>query len=304
MLKLITFKMFFDSPENRKSSTIIEAISATGRTIAPYIILASKRRMQNWFNTDLLPTSVFDMSDKGFTNDRISVSWLRHFIRETNSSLTAPKKLLLYDSYGSHDTDEFKQLATDNNIILYMFLPYLTHLMQLLDVRCFQTYKHFHKLAVHQAIRNMQLTYDYSCFLQDLQGIREKSLTEKTIMSAWSKSGIFPFDPEVVLKKMKTYSDPIPEPELPPHNKPFFQTPKTIRHSLALGEALAKRIDHKLSSPTRKHMESYRKGCEQILRVADIQQGDLILIQTATKASLKQKSTNRNYIVGKGPISA
>ena len=51
-------------------------------------------------------------------------------------------------------------------------------------------------------------------------------------------------------------------------------------------------------------MESYRKGCEQILQVADIQQGDLISIQTATKASLKQKATNRNYIVGKGPISA
>lgn len=51
-------------------------------------------------------------------------------------------------------------------------------------------------------------------------------------------------------------------------------------------------------------MESYRKGCEQILRVADIQQGDLISIQTATKASLKRKATTRNYIIGKGPISA
>ena len=72
--------MFFDSPENRKSSTVIEAISTTGRKIAPYIILASKRRMQNWFNSNLAPTTVFDMSDKGFTNDRIGVAWLRHFI--------------------------------------------------------------------------------------------------------------------------------------------------------------------------------------------------------------------------------
>jgi hypothetical protein len=74
----------------------------------------------------------------------------------------------------------------------------------------------------------MQLTYDYSCFLNDLEGIRAKTLTEKTIMSAWAKSGIFPLDPEVVLKKMKTYSDPLPDDELPPHHEPFFQTPKTI----------------------------------------------------------------------------
>jgi hypothetical protein len=51
-------------------------------------------------------------------------------------------------------------------------------------------------------------------------------------------------------------------------------------------------------------MESHQRGCEQILQVADIQQGDLILIQTATKASIKQKATNQNYIVRKGLISA
>jgi len=184
-----------------------------------------------------------------------------------------------------------------------MFPPHLTHLMQPLDVGCFQTYKHFHKLAVHQAVRNMQLTYDYSCFLQDLPGIREKALTEKTIVSAWAKAGLFPLDPDMVLKKMKQYSDPEPDDELPPHYESFFQTPKTVRYSLKLVEALAKRIDHKLSSPTRKHMEPYRKGYEQILRIADIQQGDLIAIQTATKESIRRKATNRNYIVGKGPIS-
>jgi hypothetical protein len=44
----------------------------------------------------------------------------------------------------------------------------------------------------------------------------------------------------MVLKKMKTYSDPEPDDELPPHAESFFQTPKTIQHSLELGEALAK----------------------------------------------------------------
>jgi hypothetical protein len=110
-------------------------------------------------------------------------------------------------------------------------------------------------------------------------------------------------DPDLVLRKMKKYNDPEPEPELPPHET-FYSSPRTIRHSLQLGEALGKKIDPQLSSPTRRAMQSYRKGCEQILRVADIQQGDLLIIQTATKAALRRKATNRNYIVGKGPISA
>jgi hypothetical protein len=191
-------------------------------------------------NSKLDSNTVLDMSESGYTKDHISVS---------------------------HDTEEFKALAARNNIILYMFPPHLTHLLQPLDVGCFQTYKHYHKLAVHQAVRNMQLTYDYSRFLQDLPGIREAALTEKTIVSAWAKAGLFPMDQDVVLKKMKTYSDPEPEDELPSHKELFFQTPKTIHHSLQLGEALGKKIDPMLSSPTRRHMQSYRKGCEQILRV-------------------------------------
>jgi hypothetical protein len=115
---------------------------------------------------------------------------------------------------------------------------------------------------------------------------------------------LFPLDPNMVLKKMKQYSDPEPDLELLANYESFFQTPKTVRHSLELGEAHAKRIDHKLSSPTRKRMDSYREGCEQILRVADIQQGDLITIQTAMKEAIRRKATNRNYIVGKGPITA
>ena len=141
--------MFFDSPANRKSSTMIEAISATSRTILLYIILAGKRRMQNQFNSKLEDATTFDISESRFTNDRIGVSQLKHFIQCTNSGPTAPKKLLLYDGHGSHDTEEFKQLAQDNNIVLYMFPPHLTYLMQPLDIGCFQTYKHFYKLAVY-----------------------------------------------------------------------------------------------------------------------------------------------------------
>ena len=105
--------------------------------------------MQNWFNSGLESQTIFDISESGFTNDRISVSQLKHFIQCTNSSLTALKKLLLYNGYGLYNIEEFKELAQVNNITLYMFPPYLTYLMQLLDVGCFQTYKHFHKLAVY-----------------------------------------------------------------------------------------------------------------------------------------------------------
>jgi hypothetical protein len=100
-----------------------------------------------------------------------------------------------------------------------------------------------------------------------------------------AEAGLFLLDPDVVLKKMKMYSNLGLEDELPSHKELFYQTPKTIRHSLQLSKALGMKIGPILSSPTRRHMQSYRKAREQILRMADLQQGDLVQIQTATKES-------------------
>jgi hypothetical protein len=68
---------------------------------------------------------------------------------------------------------------------------------------------------------------------------------------------LFLLNPNIVLKKIKQYSDSESDNKLSPYHKSFFQTLKTIWHSLELGKALIKRIDHKLSSLTHKHMESY-----------------------------------------------
>jgi hypothetical protein len=258
--------------------------------------------MDNWFNDELDPNTIIDMSDSGYTNDEIGVQWLKHFILHTKSGLNTCKKLLIYDRHGSHNTNEFKCLAAANNIFLLMLPPHLTHILQPLDVGVFQTYKHCHNLAVHQAIRSLQFEYNYSCFLRDLPKIREKTFTEKIIVSAWAKAGLFPPDQEICLRQMKKYSDPEPEYELPPPQDDFFRTPKTIRHTLELGQAMQKKCTPILSSPSRRAFESWQKGNEEMLRVAHAEQGDLMQIRLAAKEAQKRKATCRNYTTGKGSI--
>jgi hypothetical protein len=111
--------------------------------------------MQNYFDSNLDLEIVIDMSNLGYTNDTIAIRWLEHFIQYTKSGPNAPKKLLLFDGHGSHTTNEFNRLAAINNVILYIFPTHLTHLIQPLDIGCFQTFKHFHKLAIYQAIQNI-----------------------------------------------------------------------------------------------------------------------------------------------------
>src|SRR5271169_632288 len=101
-------------------NTIIESIP-------PYIIINGKRRMDNWFNDNLDLETIIDMSDTGYTNNRIGVDFLKHFIKHTQASSTSCYKLLLFDGADSHETDEFKQLANEHNIVLLRYPPHLTH---------------------------------------------------------------------------------------------------------------------------------------------------------------------------------
>lgn len=82
----------------------------------------------------------------------------------------------LFDGADSHETTEFQQLAFSYNIILHKYLLHLTHLMQLLVVGCFQTYKHWHKIAVHKAIRHLELGYNTYLFCQDPPSFSRKDI--------------------------------------------------------------------------------------------------------------------------------
>ena len=144
--------MFFNSLENRKSNTIIKSIFVVSETIPLYIIINGRRRIDNWFNNQLNPETVIDISDTRYTNNQIGLNFLKHFIKQTQSSPSSCYKMLLFDSADSYKTEEFKQLAFANNIILLRYPPHLIHLMQLLDVRCFQSYKFWHERAVYDAI--------------------------------------------------------------------------------------------------------------------------------------------------------
>ena len=63
---ILTLKLFFNSPENRKLNTIIETVSAVGESIPPYIIIKGRRRMitgsmTTWTQTLSLTQAILDI---------------------------------------------------------------------------------------------------------------------------------------------------------------------------------------------------------------------------------------------------
>ena len=82
-------------------------------------------------------------------------------------------RLLLLDCYGSHYTKEFLDFCDDQHIIPYCLPPYMTYLLQPLDVVCFQPYKHFHAEAVDAATRTGCSDFNKLEFLTALGSVRE-----------------------------------------------------------------------------------------------------------------------------------
>ena len=143
--------------------------------------------------------------------------FLKHCIKNSNAGPNAEWKLMLMDNHDSHSSAEFLRLANENYIRPYKLIPHLTHYMQPLDVGVFHPYKHWHDVAIKDSLARLDVDYSIVSFLRDLKWIRNKTFTQKTIKSAWKKSGMWKPSTKRCLANLKTFSasEKTPEPTLP-----------------------------------------------------------------------------------------
>ena len=120
---------------------------------------------------------------------------------------------MIFDGFGSHYTYEFYTFAKQLKIDLFVLPPHSTHITQPLDVGCFQPFKHYHTKAVDSAVRLESSNFDRLDFLAAFTWMRTQTFTPSTICSAFQKTGFVPYNPEVVLKKIRNLAPCATNPE-------------------------------------------------------------------------------------------
>lgn len=199
---------------NHEHITLTETISAGGWAIPPVIIIAGAVLLERYFQ-DLPAGYLLAVSDSGYTNDEISFETIKHINRFTKPRMKGKSRLLLLDNHECHLSLQFLEYCDDEGIIPFALPPHTTHFLQPLDVGCFQPNKHYHRQAVNQATRMGNRDYSRTDFFADLEEIRRQTFKELTIKSAFKKTGIWPFNPDIVLQKLKEfepqYRTPTPE---------------------------------------------------------------------------------------------
>ena len=202
------------SPEDREWVSIVETISALGRTLRPLVIFKGKTLQTSWFMSHKIPDWLYTASENGWTSNAICVRWLEQvFIPETTTSPPRPR-LLLLDGHGSHATTEFMWKCFQNNIFLYYLIPHSSHVLQPLDLACFSPLKGAYRAHLLK-IANIDDSAPIKKirFVQYYELARRAGLSITNAQAGWRASGIYPWDPQKVLQStavLKASQTPTP----------------------------------------------------------------------------------------------
>ena len=174
------------------------------------------------------------LSNKGWMSNYITEQWfLKCFIHQAKARNTSGKPMLLiFDGHHSHETIQLCDAALEDNIHLYCIPPHTSHHLQPLDVgvfgllqRAWQKQSLLFLEERGESITHQDVTWEYMM-------ARTESIKESTILSAWRKSGINPFDPEIFTTEdmapsfVTLTNVPLPEsfPDLPSDSKVSYRT--------------------------------------------------------------------------------
>ncbi|OQE13948.1 hypothetical protein PENSTE_c041G06370 [Penicillium steckii] len=183
--------------------TAIECISADGRFLHPLIIWPAATHRSSWTTHATLGWH-FACSKTGYTNTEISLYWIKNvFDPQTRHRAGGRPRLLICDGFGTHESLEVLKFCFANRIILCRLPSHTSHKLQPCDVGVFSPLKTAYRAQVEQACRAGVNNIGKPHFTYLYDRARAEAFTPRNIRSAWSRSGLFPFDPSSVLRDIQ-----------------------------------------------------------------------------------------------------
>jgi hypothetical protein len=193
---------------NREWITTLATICADGTPLTPALIYKGVAgQLQSSWVEQVTPSDncYFAASPTGWTNDDIALAWMKAiFEPQTKDKARRKKRLLLVDGHGSHVNMRFLEYCHQHRIIVACYPPHTTHYLQPLDVGLF-------------APLALRYSQQLDAFTQRSIGLSKVSkrdfyplfkpafaqaFTADNIHSAFAKTGVQLFNPDVIVKEL------------------------------------------------------------------------------------------------------
>jgi hypothetical protein len=123
---------------------------------------------------------------------------MKDFDPQTKDKAAGETRALLMDGHSSHFTADLLEYCLANNIEVYGYPPHCTHALQGLDVVCFAKMKECWKEAINEHKELHHRGVNKEDFVKVWGGAFLKAFTEENIRSAFKKTGIWPYNADVI----------------------------------------------------------------------------------------------------------
>jgi hypothetical protein len=291
-------------PGNREWVTVIEGINATGWAIPPFIILPGRVHQSNWYK-DLSPDWVIALSDNDWTNNQLSLEWVKHFNTHTETRTKGTHRLLILDGHGSHATPEFDQYCKANQIITLCMPAHTSHLLQPLDVSCFSPLKHSYGLEVQDLVRCGIQHIDKDDFLEIYRKIRPIALTKDNIQSGFRATGLIPYAPERVLSSLTITKPPTPPGTADGEITQWIsETPHNLVELEHQSRLIRGLLQRQSQSPSNQAISQLIKGCQMAMHSAVILTKENTQLRLANERRQRKQQHRRRYLANGGVLQA
>ena len=166
-------------------------------------MIKAKHHLSSWYEDPTIPSDwKIGVSNNGWTNNELSVNWIKHFDQHTKARTKGVYRLLIFDGHESHHSDGFETHCKDNNILTLCMPAHSSHLLQPLDVGCFGPLKKAYGRQIETFMRSHITYISKEDFLPAFKKAFNISMTSSNIQGGFQGAGLVPFDPQVILSKL------------------------------------------------------------------------------------------------------
>ena len=114
---------------NRDYVTSVKYISLAGNIILLLLIIFEVNIFYKWCEeNDLEDELLIDINERGYSNNNFVMSWLKHFIKQTQHCHHEAWLFFIMNKFRSHSIILFFKLAIENKIVLFCLFDHSTHL--------------------------------------------------------------------------------------------------------------------------------------------------------------------------------
>ena len=202
---------------SKQSFTVLFCGSASGTLLPPFVVYKADNLYKKWCEGGVKGAR-YGNSKSGWMDNQLFTDWFETLFLPWVKKLNGPK-VLIGDNASSHFSFEVIQMCKDHNIRFVPLPPNATHLLQPLDVGLFRSMKGIWRKTIREYRTDPETRNQASILKSDFPRLVKNCLTEmeqptdtrrgtaEVLKSAFKATGIFPYNRNIVLDKMKDEED-------------------------------------------------------------------------------------------------